>query len=295
MEMSIVNCGKTARSYLLIIAAALLLAFNYHVFIVENHFAPAGLTGIATMVQYKTGFSISYMSLLINIPLCIAAYFLIEKNFAKKTLLFSLVYSVSYLILQHSNTAFIQYNAGGHDTIYPVILSGVISGLVYGLCFRCDACTGGTDVVSRYINKVRPDFNFFSVTFAINMAVAIISLFVYSDGTLNYKPVALCIAYCSISSFVGNYMIKGTKNAYKFTVVTTHPDEISEALTKVIQHGVTRLEGTGVYSKADKAVLFCVINRHQLTDFREIIEQYDDTFSFCESVNETFGNFRKVK
>ena len=63
--------------YLQIILSALLLAFVYYIFIINNNFAPAGLNGIATMIQYKTGFSISYMSLLINIPLSILAYFLV--------------------------------------------------------------------------------------------------------------------------------------------------------------------------------------------------------------------------
>ena len=87
---------KTTLSYSAVVLAALLLAVNYHIFIVENHFAPAGLNGIATMIQYKTGFSISYMSLIINIPLCILAYFLVEKQFSVKTLVFSLVYSLLY-------------------------------------------------------------------------------------------------------------------------------------------------------------------------------------------------------
>lgn len=62
-------------SYLLIIAVAVLLAFNYQLFIVKNNFAPAGINGVATMIQYKTGFSIAYMSILINVPLCVLAYF----------------------------------------------------------------------------------------------------------------------------------------------------------------------------------------------------------------------------
>ncbi len=122
-----------------ITASAVLLAFVYYIFIVTNHFAPAGLNGIATMIQYKTGFSISYMSLLINIPLSVLAYFLVQKDFAVKTLLFSVVYSVSFLLLQNSDLSFIQYNALGHDTIYPVVLSGVLAGVVYGICFRNNA------------------------------------------------------------------------------------------------------------------------------------------------------------
>ncbi len=67
-------------TYLSIVLVAILLAFNYKLFIIENNFAPAGLNGITTMIQYKTGFSIGYMSLIINVPLCVFAYFLSTKN-----------------------------------------------------------------------------------------------------------------------------------------------------------------------------------------------------------------------
>ena len=166
------------------------------------------------------------------------SYFFIEKKFAKKTLVFSLVYSFSYLFLQKIGLEFVQYNAQGHDTIFHVIISGAIAGFTYGVCLKNNASTGGTDIVSRYINKVKPETNFFFVTFIINAVVAFASLFVYSEGgNLDYKPVALCITYCFISNFVGNYIIKGTKTAYK----------------------------------------------------------YDNTFSFCELVTETYGNFIHVK
>ena len=87
-------------AYLALFLIAVLLAFNYHLFIVKNDFAPAGLNGIATMIQYKTGFSIGYMSLIINVPLCVLAYFLVDKRFAARSLFFCLVYSFSYLALQ---------------------------------------------------------------------------------------------------------------------------------------------------------------------------------------------------
>lgn len=286
---------KKTWSYLNVVLVALLLAFNYYIFIVTNSFAPAGLNGIATMIQYKTGFSISYMSLLINIPLSTLAYFLVKKDFAIKTLLFSIVYSFSFLFLQNSNLTGIQYNAQGHDTIYPVIISGVISGVVYGVCFRNNASTGGTDVVSRYINKVRPDTNFFAVTFVLNGVVAVISIFIYSTGDLNYKPMALCIVYCFISTFVGNLLLKTTKTAYKFTVITAHKDAILEEITKKLHHGCTEIEAIGTYTGEKKSVLICVINKHQLNDFQKIVSKYSNTFSYFELVNETYGNFKNIK
>ncbi len=286
---------KNLLSYIGIIAAALLLALNYHIFIVENNFAPAGLNGIATMIQYKTGFSISYMSLLINIPLSVFAYFLIQKSFAVKTLVFSLVYSFTFLYLQNLGLNNIQYNAGGHDTIYPVIISGVLSGVVYGLCFKNNGSTGGTDVVSRYITKIKPSTNFFIVVFILNALVAVLSLFVYSEGELNYKPVALCITYCFISNFMGNYILKGTKTAFKFTIITTHTNDILKEINEILHHSATKINAVGTYSNTKKDVLICVVNKHQLNDFQKIIKKYPDTFSFYEVINETFGNFKHIK
>ena len=286
---------KKGWSYLYVILAAVILALNYYMFIVTNQFAPAGVGGIATMIQYRTGFSISYMSLLINIPLSVLAYFFVQRTFAVKTLLFSVVYSAVFLLLQHLDPSFIQYNAQGHDTIYPVIISGVVSGVVYGVCARNNASSGGTDILSRYITKVKPTANFFSVTFILNAVVAVFSLFVYAETAVDYKPAALCITYCFISTFVGNYLLKGTKTAYKFTIITVHPGEITADISRILHHGATRLNAIGTHTGGEKSVLLCVVNKHQLNDFQRIIARYDDTFAFYELVNETYGNFKHVK
>ena len=286
---------KKFWSYFSIMISAILLACMYYIFIIPNHFAPAGLNGIATMIQHKTGFSISYMSLLINIPLSVLAYFLIQRDFAVKTLLFSVTYSFSFLALQNSGLSFIQYNAFDHDTIYPVILSGVIGGIVYGICFRNNASTGGTDILSRYINKIRPDANFFVITFILNGLVSIASMFVYADGSLNYKPMALCILYCFISTFVGNLLLKSTKTAYKFTVITSNKDQFIQDITQKLHHGCTEIHAVGSYTGQPRFVLICIINKHQLNDFQKIVSQYSDTFSYFEVVNETYGNFKYIK
>ena len=285
--------------YLITIAIAILLALNYYLFVIKNEFAPAGLNGIATMLQYKLGFSIGYFSLLINIPLCIFAYFFINKGFAKRSLAFCLTYSFAYLLLQNMGLEQFQYDAGGSDTVFPVLLCGLISGFVYGICFRTNSSAGGTLIIAKYISKVKPELNFFWVNFGLNAVVAFASFFVYADpnaaSIYNYKPVCLCVLYCFISSYIGNYIIKGTKLATKFTIITTHPDEIMEEVTSEFRHSSTRIEAVGSFSHDNKSILICVINRHQLVDFKNMLAKYDDTFSFSETIDETYGNFKKIK
>ena len=52
-------------TYFVIALIAVISALNYELFIFPNKFAPAGLNGICTMIQYVFGINVGYMSLII--------------------------------------------------------------------------------------------------------------------------------------------------------------------------------------------------------------------------------------
>lgn len=306
---------KEVMVYLAIIAIGAILALSYELFVVPNDFSPAGLNGIAVMVQYKMGFSIGYMSFLINLPMCIFAYFFIDKGFAVKTLVFCVAYSVFYQIFTAiPGIKQFQYAAGldkeqlaagkigDVDTIYPIIIGGIISGACVGLLFRLNGSSGGTDIISKYASKVKPEWNFFWVIFVINAVIAIVSYFVYGQydeesGTMvySYQPVCMCLVYCFMSSFVGDHLISGSKQAYKFIIITDCADAIEQELLEKLHHSATRLQGEGSYTHKNKEVLVCLCNKHQLVDAELIVKKYPDAFAFVERVDQTFGQFRRVK
>lgn len=287
--------------YMLIVAMGILLAFNYYLFIVPNDFAPAGVNGIAVMVQYKLNFSIGYMSLLINIPLCLLAYFFVNKKFAVRSLVFCLTYSAFYLLLQKQTfLAPFRYDAGGIDTVYPVMIAGLLSGFVYGILFRISSCTGGTDIVAHLVAKKHPQLNFFWVTFSLNVVVALSSFFVYAqnDGgvtTYNLKPICLCMLYCFMSSYIGTFMLKESRSACEFILITKHPEEIEKVIKEKLHHSATRLQGHGIYSGEENTVLLCLVNKNQVSDFETILRDFPDVFSIEQTVNRALGNFKKIK
>ena len=49
-----------------------------------------------------------------------------------------------------------------------------------------------------------------------------------------------------------------------------------------------------MYSETPRAVLICVVNRHQIVRFQEILSEFPDAFAYVSTVNETLGNFKKV-
>ncbi len=295
------NKSKKVYEYLLIIFASIVSAFAFQLLIAPNNFAPAGIGGIAMLVEhFFPGLPIfGYFSLIVNVPLCIFAFFCIDKEFGIKSFIFCVFSAVGYIIIDYIGVEPYQYIT--EDAILPCVIGGIISGVNYGIVIKHEASTGGTDIIAKWASKKNPILNFFWVTFIINAIVAVASFFVYAYNpqtatfkiTNNYQPVVLCIVYCYISSFVGNQMIKGTKSAYKFIVVTTHADEIDKEIIQKLNHGATRLDGQGVYTGEHRDVLICVVSKHQIVDFKNILEKYDNTFAVIENVTETIGQFRR--
>ena len=209
--------------------------------------------------------------------------------------------AAAVLVFQSIDLSAFEYDAQGVDTIFPALIAGAIGGFVYGLCLRRNASTGGADVVAKYVSKRDPLLNFFWVNFAINAAIAAVSYFVYAvpDAagklTYDYKPVCLCMLYCLMSSMVGNAILRGAKSALKFMIITSHAAEIEEEIVARLKHGATRLAAVGAYSNAPRDVIVCVVNKRQIVEFKEILQKYDNTFTFVEPVNETIGNFKHVK
>ena len=79
------------------------MGLSYAFFVFPNSFAPAGINGLATIVQYLFHISIGYLSLLINLPLILLAWKKLDRDFARKSLLFVLVFSAVTLALNQTD------------------------------------------------------------------------------------------------------------------------------------------------------------------------------------------------
>ena len=285
---------KQLFGFIVVVLMGTLMAVNYQIFILPNAFAPAGLNGIATMIQYKFHFSIGYMSLLINLPLCGAAFLVLNREYAVKTITFSLAFSIMMLVFNYrliDLQPYIYITENGTSTILGPITASVINGFIYGTVFHMNGSTGGTDVVAAMIHRRDPRANTLWLIFSINCLVAVSSYFVYG---YRIEPVILCILYCFFTSFIGDRIIKGGKQGIRFEIITNHPNEISQEIIQKLKHSVTRMEAIGMFSGTPRTVLICVINRHQIVEMERILSGYPDVFAYMSTVRETIGNFKYI-
>lgn len=283
---------KKIRSYLVICAIAVVAAFNYELFVFPNRFAPAGLAGLCTMIQYITGISVGYLSLIINIPLAIFTYFKVSKSMAKRSMVYVVVNSIVLVILGNMDLSrFEYYTETGTSAILGPLAAGIIWGFSYALLVRTSANSGGTDFIAAIIHKYNPEQNIFWLIFALNVFVAFLSYFVYD---FKIEPVILCILYCFTSSTVSNNQSKSGRQAVRFEIVTDYPDEISQEIITKLHHSATALPGKGMFMGKEVSVLICVVNKNQMAKLAHIVRSYPNTFAVMSSVNEVMGNFKKI-
>ncbi len=287
------SARRLAADYLILAALAALMALNYQVFILHNAFAPAGINGLATMVQYLFHFSIGYMSLIVNIPLAVFCFFAVSRRFTLKTLVFVVVFSGAMLLLQTAVdvSRFIYFTGDGRSTLLAPVASGTVNGLIYGAAIRRGGSTGGTDFIAAYVHKKRPEYSMMRIIFVMNTAVALISYFVYN---FNIEAVILSILYSFITSKVSDGILKGGEAALKVEIVTPRPEEVAKVLIEKLKHSVTIISAEGGYSHQKKALLICIVNKHQITRVTEILSEFPDTFACVSDVTRTLGNFLHI-
>ena len=285
---------KVVVDYVVLFAMAILMALNYQIFILHNAFAPSGVNGLATMIQYLFNFSVGYFSLIMNIPLVIACAIFVDKRFALRTMIFTVVFSVVLLFLQNEvdMTPFIYHTDDGRSTLLAPVVSGTINGFIYGMTIRHGASTGGTDFIGEFVHKKYPSYSMTHVVFVANVIVASLSYFVYG---YNIEPVALCIIYALLTTIVSDRCVHSGKQAWKVEMITAHPEEVTRAVIQELHHSTTIMQVEGGYSHQGKTMLVCIINRHQIVRMEEILSRFPDTFACVSMVSETVGNFRKVK
>ena len=284
--------SKKVLTYAVIVLIATVCALNYELFVFPNRFAPAGLNGICTMIQYITGINIGYLSLIINVPLALWVYFEVSKPLAVRSMVYVGTFSVVSVLLDYVDlSTFAYYTETGTSAILGPLVAGIIYGSCYALLLQASAYSGGTDFIAAIIHKFHPEKSIFGLIFGMNVAVAVCSYFVYG---YEIEPVILCIMYSFMSSTVSERLTKNGRSAVRFEIITDYPEEIANEIITKLHHSATLIPGRGMYLNKEVSMLFCIVNNSQVSKLAAICRRYPHTFAIIDPVSEVMGNFKKI-
>ena len=268
---------KKLKVFCLIVLGSLIFALGLNVFVVTNHLAQGGFTGIGLILYYTFDLSIGIFLLAANVPLLIIAWRFLGWRFVSLTLLGVLASSL-----------FIELTAGlsypMEDLLLASIYGGAVMGLGLGIVLRYGGTTGGVDIIGRLLNKYKGvRLSRFYLLFD-GLIIACIALIYGVEITLY----SLILTF--VFSKVLDVIVDGYDGSRQFMIITTKAEEITQAITFEIDRGVTVLEAKGGYTGENKSVLLCVAGKWQVRGLKKIVKTIDpQSFLIVNDVYETLG------
>ncbi len=278
------NIKKEVVNVLLTVVASVISALGLHIFVFGNSFAPSGIDGIATMLQETTRINAGIFTFVLNLPLLIAAWFILKRNYVIYTILFTVLASLWVYIL--GEVHFYQYVVES-DKVIVAIFSGLLLGARTGIMLRIGASSGGIDIIACIVqNKFNRDVE--KVISFVCYIIIGISYFVYRDLT--------CILLSVVQMFVFEktvaFILKDTRNAVKFEIITKEPEKLKDEIIYELKHGATIVQSKGMFTDEQSTIVVTIVNTRQVPEFLRILKKYPDTFVYYTDVTGVNGNFR---
>ncbi|UKT64325.1 YitT family protein [Pedobacter mucosus] len=269
------------KEILLIIAGVTSACFGLKSFLMPSHFIDGGVTGISLLISTLTGWNLSYLIVLINIPFVILGYRQIGKGFAFKTAIAIAALSLALI--------FLPFQSITHDKLLIAFFGGLFLGGGIGLAMRGGCVIDGTEVLALYISKN-------SILTVGNIILILnIIIFAFAAYFLNIETALYAIlTYLSASSTI-DFIVNGIEQYTGVTIISEHQEVIKAFIITDMKRGVTIYKGEGGYGeKKDIDIVFTVVTKLEMSKLQTAIRQIDaDAFVIQQQIADLRGGVVK--
>ena len=254
-------------------------------FLIPNDFIDGGATGITLLISSLTGWPVSALLIIINIPFIWLGYKRVDKIFALKTFVAILVLAAVLF--------FTTFPLITHDKVLTAVFGGFFLGLGIGLAMRGGCVIDGTELLAVYINP-RSFLSIGQIILVINIVIFGIAAFFISVESALYS----ILTYLSASQTI-NYIIQGFDEYTAVTIISPKSDLIKNVIMRHLHRGVTVYKGERGFGKTnidkkDIDILFTIITRMDVQRLVTRVQQIDPTaFIITNSVSEVRGGLVK--
>lgn len=238
------------KKYGSVILGILLVAISYNLFFSPYQLDTGGVSGLAIVIQNLFMVSESNFILIANILLLILSYFVLGKDLTKNSLLGSILFPLFIKLTSNINRILIINDL---EMLIISIIGGTLSGIGYGLLFKNNFTSGGTDILNQIAEKK------FKIPMSKSMiyidgAIVLLGGFIFGIEKMIYSIIALLL----ISNLSNKTMLEINKHKV-FYIQTKKVKEVKKYLTQDLSYDVTIFESIGGYSNTKNELILCSV------------------------------------
>lgn len=230
----------------------------------------------------------------INVPLLIAAYFLIGKNYAKFAALHISIWIILGCILSLKAIndwkfihKYFQFGIAkdlkrtSQISFYIIsFLAGFLSGLINGIIWKQNLSFGGLDFIYTYL-AIKKKKEIQKASLFVMMFSSLLSIVINEIGNADLNILSFLSLFIStmILSYTRTFLINYLYPKYKVItvlVITTKGTMMRNELLKFYRHGGVMMFSKGLYDEKDKTLLITAMTLLEKPKFEQNVYKIDD-------------------
>ncbi|WP_130837581.1 YitT family protein [Lachnoclostridium sp. Marseille-P6806] len=255
------------------LAGCFLAAIGTYNFAVSFDVPLTGVSGIAMILYRLFDLPLGWMNFFLNIPLALLCVRVLGKRFFLRSIRCMIISSV---MVDYVAPLLPVYQG---DRMLATLGAGALLGLGYGLIYRQNSSSGGTDFISVAIKSRFPHLSMGLIEFLIAFAVLALNTVIFDD----FDGILYGLVTSFIMSEVINRLLVGANEGTVNLIVTDHPTEICSMIDGLLDRGSTIIEASGGFRGDKRSVVLCVTSQKQVAVLQQAIRK-EDPASFAVQI-----------
>lgn len=282
-----VGLSHTISEVVFILIGVVSAGFGLKGFLLPNSFIDGGAMGISLLISETSGFSLSILIVIVNLPFIILGYSNLGKQFALKSILAIIALALS--------VHFIPYPVITSDKLLIAVFGGFFLGGGIGMSIRGGAVIDGTEVLAIYLSK-KTGLTIGDVVLIFNIVIFSFGAYILSIEVALYAMLTYMAAAKTI-----DFIIEGVEEYTGITIISGQSEKIRSMITEDLGRGVTIYAGKGGFKKNDTDfnefdILYTVVTRLEIARIKTEIDKIDkDAFIIMNSIKDTKGGMIKKR
>ncbi|MEJ7625242.1 MAG: YitT family protein [Ferruginibacter sp.] len=271
---------------LLMVSGVIIAGFALQGFLVPNKFLDGGVTGLSLLLHELYHINLAFLVVLLNLPLIIAGYFSVSKQFALKTFVSLIMLGLCVLL--------IPYPVITSDKLLISIFGGMFLGLGIGLTMRAGGALDGIEVLALYTVK-KTSFTITEIILAFNIIIFSVAALKFGLETALYSV----LTYLAASKMI-DYVVEGIQAYTGVTIISAESETIKHSLVNKLGRGITVYKGErgflpGKFEISTECdIIFTVVTRLELRKLKNLVYDADPkAFVYATTIKEASGGIIK--
>ncbi len=282
-------------SWVMVALGAFVMAMGFVLFTNPYKIIPGGVYGLGRVLHHLVpSIQTGTFGLFMDVPLTITAIIVFGRQFGTKTIFAALITPVfmnSMTSLLGENPAdgisiiSTQFNFSD-NVFFAAICGGLLIGVGCGLILKAGATSGGTDIISMLIVKFAK-VKFSTAMVCVETTIVVIGMLVLGDWKLPlYSLISIYVSARAI-----DFVLEGASYDKLLFIITEKQEEMKHYILVEMERGGTWIKSTGMYTNADRNMIFLVVSRREMGAVKEKIKSLDpNAFVVVVDAYETYGD-----